>query len=607
MSYRIQQVIHALEVGGGAKAIKFLLALVGLIAIALVYDLVAFRNLSTAEGMDAAQLAQRIADGKGFTTGFVRPFSLYLLQKRINNAKDQSAPSATADFNYDARLLANHPDISNAPLFPAVLAGALKLNPSAHPDLAKVKGFTIYPADLWLAGFNQLLLIVGACLVFRLGCRLFDQPVGWVAGILFACTEIFWRSSMAGVPTIFLAVLFLLLFQTMLSLQSHAEGGLVWQAALAGVFLGMIGLTRYSYAWLVIPFIAWMASLPSARKGALAGIALLAFALVWCPWLVRNYSLSGTPFGTAGYAIYQGTPFFQEEQLERAFNPDFSTTSTGFFWTKLVSNLREVVEKIPKLGGTWASTFFLAGVLVAFRNPALRRIRQFLLWSIFLLMAVQALGKTWLSTDAPETTAENLLLPLLPIILIYGAGFFFVLLDQMGLPNFGYRLGAAGIFCGVLTLPLWLNLLPPHASPLVYPPYYPPWIQEKASYTGEGEVMMTDIPWAVSWYGRGGTRLWLPLRYKLPPSSTLREGFYHIHDHPKPIRALYLTAQTLKTVEMASLYDFARNEEVDQDWSHFILGIFIKKEVPTGFPLKRAPEGLMPEIFLTDSERSFQK
>jgi hypothetical protein len=270
-------------------------------------------------------------------------------------------------------------------------------------------------------------------------------------------------------------------------------------------------------------------------------------------------------------------------------------------------NLREIVEKVPQLGGTWASAFFLVGVLMAYRNPGLRRIRGFLLWSIVSLMAVQALGKTWLSTDAPEVSGENLLLPLLPIIIAYGAGFFFVLLDQLGLPNAGYRLVASGVFCSLLTLPLWLNLLPPHASPIVYPPYYTPWIQEKAAYTGEGEVMMTDIPWAVAWYGKGGTRLWLPLRYKLPPGSTLREDFYHINNHPKPVKALYLSAKTLKNVEMRSLYDFARNEEVDQDWDHFVLSIFTKKEVPTGFPLKRAPEGLASEIFLTDSEHPVQK
>jgi len=40
-----------------------------------------------------------------------------------------------------------------------------------------------------------------------------------------------------------------------------------------------------------------------------------------------------------------------------------------------------------------------------------------------------------------------------------------------------------------------------------------------------------------------------------------------------------------------------------QDWESFVLGIFVKREVPTGFPLKRAVGGIVPEVFLTESER----
>ena len=34
---------------------------------------------------------------------------------------------------------------------------------------------------------------------------------------------------------------------------------------------------------------------------------LAAFALVLAPWIVRNEVVSGTPFGTAGYAVVEGT------------------------------------------------------------------------------------------------------------------------------------------------------------------------------------------------------------------------------------------------------------------------------------------------------------
>ena len=49
--------------------------------------------------------------------------------------------------------------------------------------------------------------------------------------------------------------------------------------------------------------------------GAVRGVADL---------LGRNYSVSGTPFGTAGYAVLQETSLFQGLDLERTLHPDFS-------------------------------------------------------------------------------------------------------------------------------------------------------------------------------------------------------------------------------------------------------------------------------------------
>ena len=45
------------------------------------YNWRAFKNMATQEAMDAAQLARNIAQGKGYTTLFIRPFSIYLVKK----------------------------------------------------------------------------------------------------------------------------------------------------------------------------------------------------------------------------------------------------------------------------------------------------------------------------------------------------------------------------------------------------------------------------------------------------------------------------------------------------------------------------------------------
>ena len=45
-----------------------------------------------------------------------------------------------------------------------------------------------------------------------------------------------------------------------------------------------------------------------------------------------------------------------------------------------------------------------------------------------------------------------------------------------------------------------------------------------------------------------------------------------------------------------------------EDWESFLLGILVTREVPTGFPLRMAPEGILPlEILLTDNEHPATK
>ena len=78
----LQELIHKLEVGEWTRHVKVGVALLGLLAFAVVYDIRQFKNFSTQEAMDQAQLARNIAEGKGFTTEFVRPLSFYLLQKQ---------------------------------------------------------------------------------------------------------------------------------------------------------------------------------------------------------------------------------------------------------------------------------------------------------------------------------------------------------------------------------------------------------------------------------------------------------------------------------------------------------------------------------------------
>src|ERR1043165_4280898 len=95
MAIRIQELIHKYEVGAGSKIVKFTTIFIAMIALAVCYDWLAYRNMTTADGMDAAQVGRRIAEGKGFSTSFIRPFSIHLLEKRALAAATPSGSLQT--------------------------------------------------------------------------------------------------------------------------------------------------------------------------------------------------------------------------------------------------------------------------------------------------------------------------------------------------------------------------------------------------------------------------------------------------------------------------------------------------------------------------------
>ena len=265
------------------------------------------------------------------------------------------------------------------------------------------------------------------------------------------------------------------------------------------------------------------------RRVVLAMIALAVFVPM-APWVARNYSVSGTPFGTAGYSVVETTMIYPENRLERSLQPDFSRLYLMAFWLKLNTNLRQIItDDLPTLGGTWITAFFLVGLLISFRSPAITRLRFFLLGCVLVLVLAQALGRTQLSEDSHQINSENLLVLLVPLVLMYGVSLFLMLLDQIHLPFPQLRYVIIGIFSLMACLPMLFVFLPPKANPVAYPPYYPPAIQTVAGWLKEKEMAMSDIPWAFAWYGQRQC-VWLTL--KCTPDAkdpNTHEDFLAIH------------------------------------------------------------------------------
>jgi hypothetical protein len=610
----LQDLVHKLEVGGGMRYLRVGLAVLAILVLTAGYNVRAFRNMGTQEAMDAAQLARNIAQGKGYTTLFIRPFSIYLVKQR--NQETQGAPAA-GKASDPAKLRGMHPDLANPPVYPVVLAALMKVLPFkyevdlTHPfwsELSRVPGkrsFYRYEPDFLIALFNQLLFLAVIVLVFFLARRLFDPGVAWLSACLLLGTELFWRFSVSGLSTMLLMVIFLGLVWCLVLLEQEARvpkwgsTGILILAGLTGAMVGLGGLTRYAFGWVILPVVGFLILFAGQRRITVSLIALAAFVLVMAPWIGRNYAVSGKPFGTASYAVVE-TTIYPENSLQRSLEPalgHFFPRALGF---KLSANLRQIVtSELPKLGGSWVTAFFLVGLLVGFRNPALTRLRYFLLGCALVLTLAQALGRTQLSEESPEINSENLLVLLVPLVLVYGVSLFYLLLDQMPLPSVQLRYVVIGIFSLVACLPLLFVFVCPKTYPVAYPPYYPPAIQTLSGWLKADELAMSDIPWAVAWYGQRQC-VWLTLKC-MPDAKdpNTHEDFLAINDYQKPINALYLTPQTM---DMRFLSQGIGAGE--QSWGSFAVEAVVKRKVPDFFPLRQSPTGwFSDQLVLTDWQR----
>lgn len=601
----LQDFIHKFEQGGGRGPRIIFVALVACLLM-LCYNWRAYRNFGTQEAMDAAQVGRNLASGHGFTTHFVRPFSIHLVKQHNKGSLKPAAEGQTPDY---AQLEGMHPDLANAPVYPLVLAGLMKALPfrfevnlkdsfwsipAFRPTEAMPRQFMRYQPDFLISLFNQFLLVAVAVMTFLLARRLFDRAVAWMSFVLVLACELLWRFSVSGLSTMLLLVIFLGLIWCLVWIENEerepvwSHRAQVWLAIAIGLLLGVGTLTRYAFGWLAIPVLVYLGLVCAIRRGPILALAGGTFLVVLAPWIWRNVAVSGTPFGTAGYAILETSYLFPENKLARSLDPDFKGFGVKPFLVKLTTNSRHILQDdLPKLGGSWITALFLTGLMLNFRNPALQRLRYLLLAMLLMLVVVQALGRTQLSVDSPVINSENLLVLTVPLVFIFGAGLFFILLDQLNLKLSELRLLIIGGFGFVMCLPWLFVVLPPKTNPLSYPPYYPPAIQKAANCMKPTELTMSDIPWAFAWYGNRQCA-WLTL--------DAQGQFFAIHDYLKPVRGLYFTTLTTDT---GFLSKWLRAQP--QDWEKFIYFSMLTSQVDPKFPLRR----LMPDLDLSPEQLFF--
>ena len=184
-----------------------------------------------------------------------------------------------------------HPDLANPPVYPVVLAGLMKVLPFRYetsnttPFWSNGGKFWRYQPEFLIALFNQLLFLGLIALVFLLARQLFDSGAAWLTGLLMLGTEFFWRFSVSGLSTMLLLVIFAGLGVVLVLFEEEAREprwGAQWlfvYAGLAGVLVGVGGLTRYSFGWLIIPSALFVLAVGGPKRWIFFALSTVMFLL----------------------------------------------------------------------------------------------------------------------------------------------------------------------------------------------------------------------------------------------------------------------------------------------------------------------------------------
>jgi len=600
----IQRCIYLLEVGAGSRVVRVTLVVLLFALHCLWMDLRDYRNLARPEAMDQAQVARNLAAGRGYTTEYIRPLSIYLVQQWNQSLVAGQPADPKSDF---ARLQTGHPDLANAPVYPLFLAGWMKVLPFSHtmefekPFWSDGGHFARDKSDVFIATINQLLLGLIIWQSFCLARKIFDPEVAWMtAAMMYGC-ECLWDFSYSGLPTLLLMVIFLELarwlavFEEAARAETPNHNRLMVLAVVTGLLAGVGGLTHYGFGVIIVPVMGFLLLTGGVRHRVYAVAAGAAFLVVLAPWVVRNCLVCGLPFGTAGLAMLEGTQYFPGTQLERALHPNLILAwQIKPYWHKFWPNFGAILQQDwPRLGGSWATMLFFAGLCIGFRSLAVRRLRLFAVMCLGVFTVVEALGATEWTKSPAMVNGDNLLVLLVPLVIMYGTVFFLTCLEQLNIPLPEYQvllryLAIMG-FVLVMSLPAVGKRFAEKTSPLAYPPYYPPEIQTTAEWMKPGELMMSDVPWAVAWYGD---------RQCVALTLNSTDDFYALNDFIKPVQALYLTAETMDAKLISECLRTPANS-----WGNFSLRVTTTGE--KGFPLRvTSPTGLLKSgIFLTDRAR----
>jgi hypothetical protein len=468
---------------------------------------VLFRGLNSPQAMEQAQISREIARGNGFTTKMIRPAAYDQAQRAQNRSVS----------------FTGFQDTYHSPLNPLLNAAVLKLVGADRADAWQMAANEmVFPLDRVIATVSTLFFLMAIGVNYLLISRIFDAKIAAVGAILMLFSETFWGYALSGLPQMLMLLLFSCgMYFVYRAVEASTEGRIAMTpAVIAGVFFTLLALTHWMTVWIALGYIIYAAI--AFRPRGVVGLTILALLfLAAIGPMLRNYSITDSPFGTAFLTIYNGLGNGTETTVMRTTDLEAEPLMLDGLIAKILrTTLLQTTDIIPLLGGIVIAPLFFISLLHPFKRLAIAKFR----WAILLMWVSAAFGLAifGLSTDPLDPNQLHLLFA--PIMMAYGLAFISVLWSRLEfvastrlLQDFHHV-----VIIGICALPLVLSLpqkvrvglqLRDRGGVPHWPPYYAPALNSQKTgikgWTTDKQIIFSDQPWAVAWYA-DRVSVWLP-------------------------------------------------------------------------------------------------
>jgi len=488
--------------------IRRLLFFVLLFGLVFFYLVLSFKGLTSAKGIDQAQIGREIARGNDATTKMVRPLAIWQAEENTENG----------EMNLDQIY-----DTYHSPLNPYLLGAVIKAVGGDDFDKFQMveDNRTIYRLDRVIAAVSVICFLIAIGINYLLISRIFDVRIAGVTAILMALCDLNWKFTHTGLPQmlmllLFSCALFFIYRAVEASIDSRATIGSI---LLAAVFLALLALAHWLTLWITIGFVIYAAFF-FRPKGA-AALSVIGVILVFSLYFVgKNLEWTGSPAGTAGMSLYGGL-LETEDNIMRTNDPSEETYAVLYNLNSLILNtatslLRQTDQLYSNLGAILAAPLFFFSLFHPFKRESIAQFR----WIILLMWFVGSIGMALFGLTSQSTDANQLHLLFSPIMTAYGLAFFSILWSRLeftgsgGLMRYGHFVIVILVSAGplIFSIPQAMRsgLVSDKQTRPVWPPYWPSILSRTLhEATSEEDIIFSDQPWAVAWYADRRS-IWLP-------------------------------------------------------------------------------------------------